>query len=71
MSDELARLRAAYDGLRAHLRGVHDVEPRPVSASHLEMDHKAAHRREHTPWHLDAWRLPDNDADDADGQGVG
>lgn len=69
MSAELARLEAAYNALCAHLRDIHGVDPRPVSASHLEVDHQAAHRREGTPWHTDAWRLPD-DEDDERGEGA-
>lgn len=58
---ELARLQAAYRALCAHLRDVHHVEPGIDSASHLEAQHRAAHAREATPWHPDAWRLPDPD----------
>lgn len=58
---ELERLHAAYRGLCAHLRDVHGIQPPPGSASHLEADHQAAHRRENTRWHTDAWRLPDDD----------
>ncbi|MGH3519066.1 MAG: hypothetical protein ACRDQ7_16920 [Haloechinothrix sp.] len=56
---ELDRLRAACFALCAHVRDVHGVYP-SGSASQVEAQHQAAHAREGTPWHPDAWRLPDD-----------
>ena len=57
---ELERLRIAYFGLCAHVRDVHGVDP-CGSASQVEVQHQAAHAREGSRWHPDAWRLPPND----------
>lgn len=58
---EFRRLDAAFRALRAHVRDVHGEEPLPGSASHVEAQHMAAHAREATRWHPDAWRLPDEE----------
>jgi len=55
--DDLARYQAAYFALCAHLREAHDTTP-CGNANQVEAAHRAAHAREHTPWHADAYRLP-------------
>ena len=52
----LAQLQAATARLATHTLEVHGI--RSIgSASHLEALHMAAHRREGTPWHDDAWSI--------------
>lgn len=58
--DHIARLRTAYFGLLTHVRDEHGVHA-SGTASQIEIVHAAAHRREGTPWHADAWQLPTED----------
>ena len=56
---QLERLRAAYFALCAHVQDTHGVFP-SGSAGQVEAQHQAAHAREGTPWHPDAWRPPEH-----------
>lgn len=57
-SDHLHRLYLAYRGLCDHVREVHGIDA-PGTAGQVEAVHQRAHAREGTPWHSDAWRLPE------------
>lgn len=60
--EHIARLRAAYFELCAHVRDVHGIDA-SGTAGQVEAVHQLAHAREATRWHTDAWKLSDGQED--------